>query len=221
LAETQSRTGGRLAPGFNAAAQLSARLQALIDYDPERTSIMQIETNDWLDQEEAHAFLRKHGVRRSLMWVKLQVMYGVIESQKFWNSRVVHRDVLAKVAQAIKDGKWTHTAAVLLIACLLAAGNAQASPPDIEGIAAAIYHAEGGARGRYGIKSETCDTLAECKRICKNSVKNNLRRWQDAGKPGDFIDFMHKRYAPIDAENDPKGLNRNWAKNVRYFLRKR
>jgi len=31
---------------------------------------------------------------------------------------------------------------------------------------------------------------------------------------------MQKRWAPIGAENDPKGLNKNWTKNVDAHFKK-
>jgi len=32
------------------------------------------------------------------------------------------------------------------------------------------------------------------------------------------IDSFAKRWAPIGAKNDPKNLNKNWAKNVKYYM---
>jgi len=37
--------------------------------------------------------------------------------------------------------------------------------------------------------------------------------------PTKYVDFMHRRWAPIGAENDKKGLNKNWAKNVRGYFK--
>jgi hypothetical protein len=61
---------------------------------------------------------------------------------------------------------------------------------------------------------------AEASQVLDNSIYNNLVRWQEAGRPGKFVDFMQKRWAPIGAKNDPKNLNKNWAPNVREFLKK-
>lgn len=33
-----------------------------------------------------------------------------------------------------------------------------------------------------------------------------------------YIEFLASRYCPIGADNDPQGLNKNWVKNVKYFL---
>lgn len=37
----------------------------------------------------------------------------------------------------------------------------------------------------------------------------------------DYIEFLASRYCPIGADNDPQGLNKNWVKNVKYFLTKK
>ena len=34
---------------------------------------------------------------------------------------------------------------------------------------------------------------------------------------GDLLAFA-KRWAPVGAKNDPKGLNKNWYKNARYYM---
>lgn len=92
-----------------------------------------------------------------------------------------------------------------------------------EDLVNAIYLAEGGAKTKYpyGIKSIKCESEQECRKICFNTVRNNRKRYK-ADNMGykDFIAFLGARYAPIGAENDPKNLNRNWVKNVRYYLRK-
>jgi hypothetical protein len=44
-----------------------------------------------------------------------------------------------------------------------------------------------------------------------------LRLW-NGGE--DFISFLSRSYAPLGAENDPQGLNRNWIKNVTHFYNK-
>lgn len=82
-----------------------------------------------------------------------------------------------------------------------------------ERVADAIYIAEGGANTRfpYGVRSiQTSDP----RRVCVASVRNNLRRWDAAGRPGEFIAFMGRRYCPPDAHP----LNRHWVKNVTHHL---
>ncbi len=81
----------------------------------------------------------------------------------------------------------------------------------------AIKRAEGDPL--YGVRSIPVDTPAQAKRITMNSVRNNYRRWVDAGKPDTFVDFMQRRWAPIDPEHDPEGLNENWAPNIKSILK--
>lgn len=88
-----------------------------------------------------------------------------------------------------------------------------------EQYANAIKKAEG--TWSYGIKSISCSTEIECRRICVHTIKNNKRRFKEYGYQNypTFISFLGSRYTPINAGNDPQGLNRNWIKNVNYFLR--
>jgi len=72
----------------------------------------------------------------------------------------------------------------------------------------------------YGILSIDCK-LSECRRICKNTVRNNWRRYKRAkGDMTDldgFIDFIADKYTP--KISDPIG-NRNWKHNMKSLLRK-
>lgn len=95
-------------------------------------------------------------------------------------------------------------------------------------IVSAIYLAEGGSRAKYpyGIRSVKCETKKECKKICENTVRNNRHRYNhvekssDRNVKGDFLSFLGRHYAPVGAKNDPSGFNRNWLKNVMFFLRR-
>lgn len=91
-----------------------------------------------------------------------------------------------------------------------------------EQIVNAIYKAEGGANAKYpyGIRSVECDTRSECLKVCRTTVKRNRQRFAEYGQKSfpDFLSFLASRYAPIGAGNDPKKLNQNWLKNVKYFL---
>lgn len=77
----------------------------------------------------------------------------------------------------------------------------------------AIYVAEGGASAKkpFGVLSVPCSGYTACRKICENTVRNNLKRWERKGRPGDYIDFLGARYAPISAHP----LNKNWTRNVR------
>lgn len=89
-----------------------------------------------------------------------------------------------------------------------------------EQVVDAIYVAEGGARAKkpFGILSVPCDGYADCRAVCKNTVRNNYVRWIKAGRPGGFIAFLGGRYAPVGAKNDPTGLNAHWTRNVNAIL---
>jgi len=92
-----------------------------------------------------------------------------------------------------------------------------------EQIASAIYQAEGGRKSQYpyGIRSIKCDTKAECKKICIKTIKNNRKRFaRDSKGFTYYLQFLASRYCPVGAGNDPRGLNKNWLKNVEYFLSK-
>lgn len=104
-----------------------------------------------------------------------------------------------------------------LLFCLMLMGcqePARAEGYDVERLATAIYHAEGGANTRhpYGILAKYKHTTP--RQACINTINHALRDWD--GK-GDFIRFLQRRYAPIGAVNDPLGLNRNWYQNVSYL----
>ena len=85
----------------------------------------------------------------------------------------------------------------------------------VEQIANAIYKAEGGAKTKYpyGILKKYKKTTP--RQSCIKTIKHAQKDWD--GK-GDFVEFLGSRYCPVVAKNDPKGLNRNWVKNVKYFL---
>ena len=83
----------------------------------------------------------------------------------------------------------------------------------------AIRCAENGGRGReYGVLSVKAETQYDQARVTARSILNNLRRWEEAGRPGQFVEFMCRRWCPVGAQNDPSGLNRHWVKNVQYYL---
>ena len=89
-----------------------------------------------------------------------------------------------------------------------------------ERIVDAIYVAEGGARAKvpYGILSVPVKDATEARRVCLNTVRNNWRRWGAAGRPGEYLTFLARRYCPPSV--DPVG-HRNWLTNVRRQLAKK
>lgn len=54
------------------------------------------------------------------------------------------------------------------------------------------------------------------------TIRKNKQRYDklpetEKRKYADYIDYLGDIYSPIKAKNDPKGLNKNWEKNVRKF----
>ena len=83
-------------------------------------------------------------------------------------------------------------------------------------IASAIYKAEGGTKTNYpyGILTKYKHTTP--RQACLNTIEHARRDFNG----GDFVSFLGSRYCPVGAANDPQGLNKNWIKNVKYFLNK-
>jgi hypothetical protein len=91
-------------------------------------------------------------------------------------------------------------------------------------IVQAIYHAEGGSRAQYlyGIRSVRYRSAVDARRICATTIRKNRTRYSIYGYKTHktYIEFLASRYCPLNADNDPKKLNRNWIKNVRHHLTK-
>ena len=77
----------------------------------------------------------------------------------------------------------------------------------------AIGRAENSTAHPYGIMQKYKNTTP--RQACFNTIHHIMRCWN--GK-GDFIAYCGSIYAPVGAGNDPGGLNKNWVKNVKYFL---
>lgn len=82
-------------------------------------------------------------------------------------------------------------------------------------IADAIYKAEGGSRTKhpYGILRKYRNTTP--RQICINTINHAIKDWNGQG---DFIVFLGSRYCPLLDSRDVKGLNKNWVRNVKWFL---
>lgn len=102
---------------------------------------------------------------------------------------------------------------VLFAALLVASSIANAATLDVDRMADAIYRVEGGAKTRhpYGVLSVKVSGEAEARRVCCNTIRNNWVRWEKAGQPGTFVEFLAGRYCPKSA--DPVG-NERWIKNM-------
>lgn len=87
----------------------------------------------------------------------------------------------------------------------------------------AVYMAEGGASAQflYGIRSVKYKDKAEAREICYRTIERTLiSRRKERCKEGESdLDCLSRRYAPLNADNDPSGLNKNWKKNVLFHLR--
>lgn len=97
------------------------------------------------------------------------------------------------------------------------------TPDKVERLVVAIYKAENSSKYPFGIKSVSCYGYEDCKKVCVNTVKNNVKRWElvkSNGDTRDYLTFLRDRYCPLNAKDDPTGLNHNWLKNVTYFLNK-
>ena len=104
-----------------------------------------------------------------------------------------------------------------IVLCVISVLNTSAgnlSEDIIDKLADAIYKVEGGAKTKhpYGILSiKTKDP----RKVCKNTIRNNFARWEKAGRPNSYLEFLASRYAPIGSGNDPKNLNKNWLGNLK------
>lgn len=101
---------------------------------------------------------------------------------------------------------------------LILSGSCYARDYTNSQIANAIYRAEGGAGTKhpYGILKKYKHTTA--RQACINTIKHARRDYRYYRGREDFISYLGARYCPVGAKNDPKGLNKNWIKNVRRFL---
>lgn len=106
---------------------------------------------------------------------------------------------------------------LIIIPLLLLFSNAYAQKISYttEQIVKAIWYAEGGANTKhpYGILKKYKHTTP--RQACINTVNHAIKDWN--GK-GDFIVFLGNRYCPVGTANDPTNLNKNWVRNVKYFL---
>jgi len=88
----------------------------------------------------------------------------------------------------------------------------------------ALRIAENGRPGReFGVLSVKAASYEEQVDVAAQSFKNSEARYskatgKSARKDGryttDFLTFFSARWAPIDADNDPQGLNLNHARNL-------
>lgn len=111
---------------------------------------------------------------------------------------------------------------VISVGIILCFCNTPACAYTDDQLANAIYKAEGiNSKYPYGIRSVSCESKEDCRKICIRTIKNNRIRYsKDVGRGDEtYISYLSRKYAPLKAPNDPKGLNSNWINNVSFFLK--
>lgn len=99
---------------------------------------------------------------------------------------------------------------------LLLASTAHAYTTDQ--LASAIDKAENSKSHPYGIMLKFKHTSP--RQACINTINHQHRLWVRTSQRVPFLTFLAHAYAPLGCENDPNNLNKNWERNVTYFLNK-
>ena len=89
----------------------------------------------------------------------------------------------------------------------------------IEQVADAVYWAEGGKLSKrpYGLVSYSFNSPASYRARCIYHLTTYYNLWN---KRGDFIDYLAEHWAPTKGVSGrTAAMNRNWKKNVKYFLK--
>lgn len=116
-----------------------------------------------------------------------------------------------------RAGEWLLGVALAVIVLLLAPLTNHAATTD--DYVRAIYLVEGGGRARvpYGVLSVVVRDRGEARAVCARTVRHSHARWEAAGCPGAFVDWLASTYCPRSA--DPVGWA-NWRRNLRAILKK-
>lgn len=97
---------------------------------------------------------------------------------------------------------------------------------EVERLADAIELAENSHAHPYGIMRSYCkagDPDGQCRKGCIQTIQRRLQELEGKAVSEDFISYLGKFYAPVGmgkGSNDPKNLNKNWVKNVKYFYKR-
>lgn len=110
--------------------------------------------------------------------------------------------------------KWLFLFWALFVGLFTAVGCVFAEDFTCEEIADAIYIAEGKelARQPYGIETYECEG-AECRRICINTIRNQVKRHNKHDCGFTYAECLSRRYCPPN--------HKVWLKNVKYWLNER
>jgi len=49
----------------------------------------------------------------------------------------------------------------------------------------------------YGVRSIQVANQEQAARVLFTSIRNNVKRWEEQGRPGDFIEFMNHKGGPV------------------------
>jgi hypothetical protein len=144
------------------------------------------------------------------------------EFQAAWRAAETIKNRHGGMPPAKPQPKRTFSKLPLLAVCLLAgfsALGADLTPAEINRAVDAIWRIEGGAATRYpyGIRSITTTNAAHARKICYNTVRNTWRRYEAAGKPGEWADYLANRFCPPAAD---KVGNANWKRNFKRIMGK-
>jgi hypothetical protein len=91
--------------------------------------------------------------------------------------------------------------------------------PSFERLLAAIRKAENGREARaFGIMHPAANCIDSQAGWCAATCRNTYARWLATDQSVPFLVYLRDRYAPLKSDNDPTGLNKNWLKNVVFFL---
>lgn len=92
---------------------------------------------------------------------------------------------------------------------------------NFDRLANAIFKAENSKTHPYGILKPYCtaQTIDKCRKGCMQTIANAFKRWQKTYRHENFILYLSRTYAPLNAKNDPSGLNKHWIKNVNQFYK--
>lgn len=85
-------------------------------------------------------------------------------------------------------------------------------------LADAIYKAENSKNHTYGIMTKYRHT--DPRTACINTIHHQIRNWLATDQREGFLAYLAEHYAPVNAGNDPRGLNVNWKSNVEYYLKR-
>jgi len=108
---------------------------------------------------------------------------------------------------------WLLALVCFLIGGVLGFAIARAEEIDVDKLATAIYHAENSKSHPYGILAHYKTTTP--RQACINTINHALKDWNGQG---DFIEFLGSRYCPLTIKGEYY-LNKNWVRNVKYYLK--